>query len=128
MISIFGSNLANGSTPVNMFPLPEQLSGMLVTIGGQPAPLLYAGSGQVNAVVPFGLAVNTNTQVIVVRQGTAYTAPMAVTLAPGEPGDLHHLGQRERPRCHHSSGWNYAQPGTPAQAGDELRSTPRHWA
>ena len=119
MIAIFGSNLANGITPVNSFPLPEQLSGTLVTIGGEPAPLLYAGAGQINAVVPFGLAVNTNTQVIV-RQGNAYTAPMAITLAAANPAIFTTSGSGTGQGIIIRPDGNYAQPGTPAQAGDEL--------
>ncbi len=119
MIAIFGSNLANGATPVNSFPLPEQLSGTLVTIGGEPAPLLYAGSGQINAIVPFGLPVNTNTQVIV-RQGNAYTAPMAVTLAGANPAIFTTSGSGTGQGIIIRPDGNYAQPGTPAQTGDEL--------
>ncbi len=119
MISIFGSNLANGTTPVNSFPLPEQLSGTLVTIGGEPAPLLYAGAGQLNAVVPFGLAVNTNTQVIV-RQGNAYTAPVPITLAAANPAIFTSSGSGAGQGIIIRPDGNYAQPGTPAQAGDEL--------
>ncbi len=119
MISIFGSNLANGTTPVNTFPLPTQLSGTLVTIGGQPAPLLYAGSGQLNAIVPFGLPVNTNAQVIV-RQGNAYTAPLAITLAPANPAIFTAAGSGTGQGIIIRPDGNIAQPGTPAQGGDEL--------
>ena len=40
-------------------PLETQLAGSRVTIGGKTAPLMAASDGQINALVPFGLAVNT---------------------------------------------------------------------
>lgn len=119
MISIFGSNLANGLTRVNTLPLPDQASGTLVIIGGEPAPLLYAFSGQINAIVPFGLPVNTNTQVIV-RQGNAYTAPLAITLAPANPGIFTVSGSGTGQGIIIRPDGNIARPGTPAQDGDEL--------
>lgn len=119
MVAIFGSNLANGTSSASSFPLPNQLSGTLVTVGGEPAPLLYAGSGQINAVIPFGLAVNTNTQVIV-RQGDAYTSPVAITLAAANPAIFTTSGSGTGQGIIIRPDGNYAQPGTPAQADDEL--------
>src|SRR4051812_49458148 len=37
---------------VGMFPLPSELAGTSVIIGGQPAPLVYTSSRQVAAIVP----------------------------------------------------------------------------
>jgi uncharacterized protein (TIGR03437 family) len=119
LIAIFGSNLANGSSNSSTLPLSEQLSGTLVTIGGEPAPLLFASQGQVNAVIPYGLPVNTHLQVIV-RQGNAYTSPQSITLSAANPAiftqSLSGTGQGIiiRPNG------EYAAPGTPAQAGEEV--------
>jgi uncharacterized protein (TIGR03437 family) len=81
--------------------------------------LLYAGQGQVNAIIPYGLPVNTNTQVIV-QQGSAYTSPEPITLSAASPAifttSQNGTGQgiiiRPDGQC--------AEPGTPAQAGDEV--------
>jgi uncharacterized protein (TIGR03437 family) len=116
MISIFGSNLANGTSSAPSLPLPSQLAGALVTIGGEPAPLLYAGTGQINAVIPFDLPVNTQTQVIV-RQGEAYTSPQSITLSGANPAIFLLMGQQGVIFLPDGS---YAEPGTPAKAGDEI--------
>ena len=119
MVSIFGSNLANGTSSASALPLSTQLSGTLVTIGGKTAPLLYAGPGQINAIIPYGLPVNTNTQVIV-QQGTAYTSPEPITLSAASPAIFtttqNGTGQGIiiRPDGHN------AEPATPAKAGDEV--------
>lgn len=120
MISIFGSNLANGTGRALTFPLPSELSGTLVTIGGVAAPLLYAGSGQINAIIPYGLPVNTNAQVIV-QQGTAYTSPEPIAVAAASPAIFTQSasGSGQGVIIVYSSGM-YAQPGSPAQAGDEI--------
>jgi uncharacterized protein (TIGR03437 family) len=90
-----------------------------VTIGGEVAPLLYAGGGQVNAIVPFGLNMNTTSQVII-RQGTAYTAPMPIILAGANPAFFTTTGSGTGQGIIIRPDGNVAQPGTPAQAGDEL--------
>ena len=98
------SNLANGTTPVNSFPAARAAIGNAGDHRRRPAPLLYAGNGQINAIVPFGLAVNANTQVIV-RQGNAYTTPMAVTLAPANPAIFANVGEWDGARRYHPAGW-----------------------
>ena len=120
MISIFGSNLANATASTLKFPLPSQLSGTLVTIGGVAAPLLYAGSGQINAIVPYGLPVNTSTQVIV-QQGNAYTTPQPIILAAAAPAIFTQSGAGNGLGIiiDYASGM-YAAPASPALAGDEI--------
>lgn len=119
MIAIFGSNLTNGTASASTLPLPSQLSGTLVTIGGQPAPLIYAGGGQVNAVIPYGLPVNAQTQVIV-RQGNAYTSPEPIVLSAANPAIFTESANGNGQGVIIRPDGNYAQPGTPANAGDEI--------
>jgi uncharacterized protein (TIGR03437 family) len=78
--------------------------------------LLYAGTGQINAVIPFDLPVNTQTQVIV-RQGEAYTSPQSITLSGANPAIFLLMGQQGVIFLPDGS---YAEPGTPAKAGDEI--------
>lgn len=85
LISIFGSNLAQGQDQASTLPLPLTLAGSSVVFGGQAAPLMFASNGQVNAMVPFGLAVNTSQQVIV-STGSTISVPQVVTLAAAAPG------------------------------------------
>ena len=119
IIAIFGSNLANGTASASTLPLPSELSGTLVTIGGKAAPLLYAGPGQINAVIPYGLPVNTNTQVIV-QQGNAYTSPEPITLSAADPGVLTKSANGTGQGIIIRPDGQYAAPGTPAQVGDEV--------
>jgi len=119
IISIFGFNLASGSGSASTLPLPNQLAGTLVTIGGLPAPLLYADSSQVNAVIPYGLPVNATTQVIV-RQGNSYTAPQSVILSAAQPAIFTVSGTGAGQGIIVRPDGNYAAPATPANSGDEI--------
>ena len=83
LISLFGSGLASAPSSGTV-PLPIDLAGTEVTMGGQPLPLLYASDGQVNAQVPYGLAINTQLQLRVVRE-TLVSVPQSLTVAAAQP-------------------------------------------
>ena len=53
LITIFGSNLANGAMVAPTGRLPRSLGGVTLSIKGIAAPLLFVSPGQVNAQVPF---------------------------------------------------------------------------
>lgn len=53
LAAIYGSGLAAGTDTATSFPLPMSLAGASVTVGGFPAPMLYASPGQVNFQIPF---------------------------------------------------------------------------
>jgi trimeric autotransporter adhesin len=84
LITVFGSNLAARAASATSLPLPTQLSGSQVILGGVAMPLLYAGPGQINAVVPFTIPVDTTQQVIVIS-GTTLSVPEPDDVAPGAP-------------------------------------------
>jgi adhesin/invasin len=87
IVSIFGSNLtdASGVLQAQGFPLPTELGGTSVTIGGEAVPLLVVTSGQINAMLPFDLAVNTSVPVVVTRHN-AVSAPQPVSMVSSQPG------------------------------------------
>jgi uncharacterized protein (TIGR03437 family) len=120
MVSIFGSGLAQGTDSSKKLPLEKELSGTLVTLGGKTLPLLFTSDGQVNAMVPYGLPVNTQHQ-LVVRRGDTYTVPEPVTVAAAGPAifakDMTGKGQG---LIVSSSTGKYAEPGTATKAGDVL--------
>lgn len=64
IITLFGTNLANGSASATAAEvgtlLPTQLSGVEVLIDGVPAPLYYVTPGQIVAVVPYDVVDFTN--------------------------------------------------------------------
>jgi|GEM_PF-1659996 len=84
IIQIYGSSLAAQSTP-STNPLTTKLGNTSVTIGGIPAPLYYAGPGQINAQVPFELTPGNRYQLIVNNNG-AFSTPAPLQLASVAPG------------------------------------------
>jgi uncharacterized protein (TIGR03437 family) len=84
-VSIFGSNFAAGPNSAKSLPLAPTLGGTQVLIAGEQLPLLFSGSGQINAIIPYGVAPNTTRQLIV-EQNLAYSLPEPVTLASAQPG------------------------------------------
>jgi uncharacterized protein (TIGR03437 family) len=84
IIAIFGSHLADGAIAAQALPLPSQLGQTQVIIGGQQMPLFFVSDAQINAMLPYGIAVNRPYQVIVQR-GTSSTIPESITLAAAGP-------------------------------------------
>ncbi len=84
IISLFGTNLSNGTAQVQSLPLSNLMAGATVLIAGQPMPLIYASPGQINAVVPAGININTNSQ-IVVQRDTTLSVPVRIDVAPAAP-------------------------------------------
>ena len=76
-----GANLELDSSGL----LTTSLGGTQVFVNGNPAPLTYAGSGQVNAIVPYEVATATTANVVVVYQGNA-SVPLPVLMAAVKPG------------------------------------------
>jgi uncharacterized protein (TIGR03437 family) len=85
LITLFGTNLAQGESTASSVPLPLNLAGSSLLLAGQSAPLLFANNGQVNAIVPYGVAVNTPQQVIV-SSSSSLSVPQSVILAAAAPG------------------------------------------
>jgi uncharacterized protein (TIGR03437 family) len=85
LITVYGSNLANGLPPQSATaPLPIQLGGTNVLLGGRTLPLLYRSDGQVNAQVPYDIPVDVPTQLIV-QSGDTQSVPEPVGVAPAQP-------------------------------------------
>jgi uncharacterized protein (TIGR03437 family) len=85
MVSIFGSNLADGQSSVFSVPFPNSLQGAQFTLRGLPLPLFYASNGQVNAIIPTGLNADERDQLLVVRD-TTQSAPVDLVVADVDPG------------------------------------------
>ncbi len=72
IVSIFGQGLASGTFQALSQPLPLELGGTTVTIRDskgieRAAPLFYAGVGQVNCLIPTGLAVGYGAVIVKVN-------------------------------------------------------------
>jgi uncharacterized protein (TIGR03437 family) len=70
IVSLFGADLGPGAPTV--------------TFDGMPAPILYAGANQINAVAPYGLG-STTTQMTVQLNGQSY-GPVVMPVAAAVPG------------------------------------------
>ncbi len=84
LISIFGSSLALNPGSAAL-PYPVTLGGSTILLAGQSAPLLYANNGQLNAIVPYGINVNT-AQDLYIAVGSSISPAQPVTLAAAAPG------------------------------------------
>lgn len=71
--AIFGSNLASSATSATSVPLPKELDGVSVTIGGIAAPLSFISPGQINAIVPFEVPLSLIVPVVVTTPAGAST-------------------------------------------------------
>jgi uncharacterized protein (TIGR03437 family) len=84
IISIYGDRLADNTLSAEMLPLPNRLGNTQVVIAGQLIPLMFVSQFQINAVVPFGLPVNTPHQLLVQR-GLTYSNPAPIDVAAAQP-------------------------------------------
>jgi uncharacterized protein (TIGR03437 family) len=85
IISVFGANLASSPAGASSLPLPKTLAGASLQVGGLDVPLFYSSGGQVNAQLPFELALNTRSQLIV-KGASFVTVPETITVAAARPG------------------------------------------
>ncbi len=78
-----------GTSVAERLPLPDQLAGVSVTVGGIAAPVYSVsnvnGQEQVNFLVPFDVSGRSTPAMIVTRDGRA-SASVDVTLAAVQPG------------------------------------------
>jgi uncharacterized protein (TIGR03437 family) len=87
IVQIYGSGLASAANAPALLPLPTEVNGTSVLIGGVAAPLFYVSPGQVNAQIPFELSAGNQYQVIVSANG-ALTTPQPIQLTPAMPAIL----------------------------------------
>ncbi len=87
LFSIFG--MALGASPAGFTldaqgSLPTSLNGTQVLVNGRPAPLLYASTNQINAIVPYEVGESGAATVQVVSNGLS-SATWGVPVAPSAP-------------------------------------------
>ena len=85
VVAIYGKNLAPGVAQAQAVPLPRELGGTAVWIGGVAAPLFFVSPGQINAQVPYELPADEPVNVVV-RAGAGYATPKPIRLARLAPG------------------------------------------
>jgi uncharacterized protein (TIGR03437 family) len=86
VVAIFGTNFTAGpATSADSAPLPTNIGGTSVTIGGLPVPLYYVSKNQINAQVPYELDPGKQYEVVVNVNGT-FTVPDHISLLAATPG------------------------------------------
>ncbi len=96
LISIFGSELTNGSTwSANALPLPAKLAGTTVRVNSVPAPLLFVSPRQINAQLPFEIRPGEAASLVVTTPNrTSGAEPLRVEVAA--PGIFAVVGSNRR--------------------------------
>ena len=84
LITINGTNLADSERDAPSDAYPTRLGGTSVRIAYRPIPLRSVTPGRITAVVPYGLAPNTQHQIIVQRGDTISDAVL-VDVAAAQP-------------------------------------------
>ena len=86
-IAVFGANMSAGAavlTSVSNGALPTDVGGTRLMFNGIAAPLLYVSTGQINAIVPYGVTGNT-ANVVVARQ-QQISVPLQANILSSHPG------------------------------------------
>ena len=88
IVTIFGTSL--GPTPgagatINKGYIGTTLAGVQATFNGYPGPMLYAGAGQINTIVPYEVAGSSNVAVEVLF-GTARSNVVTLSVVSTAPG------------------------------------------
>jgi uncharacterized protein (TIGR03437 family) len=91
-IEIFGSNLSSttrgwAGSDFNGNTAPTSLDGVSVTVGGRSAYVAFVSPGQVNALVPEGVAIGSGVPVVV-RNGSSESDPVLLDTADVAPAIL----------------------------------------
>ena len=83
-VAIFGSRLSPGVNQSPNLPLSLQLGGTQAMLGNKTLPLQFTSDGQINAIVPFDIPINTS-QSLIVQNGVTLSSPERVAIAPAQP-------------------------------------------
>lgn len=113
-----GIALASGQASSTSLPLPDQLAGVTVYVGGSKSSLLYADAGEVLGLVPAGVATNTLQQVILQRDNALGIAAPA-TIAPAHPAILTNDGSGSGQGLIYAKGV-LADTSSPVHPGDTI--------
>lgn len=82
---VYGTNLTTSPDSPSTLPLPVDLQGVQVLVGGLSAPIYYISPTQLTIQVPSELTATSEYQAIIVV-GNAYSLPQPVDVVPVAPG------------------------------------------
>jgi len=124
LITVYGTNLADGTSPPATLPLPLQVGTTTVMLGDKTLPILVAFVGtsyeQLNVQVPYTVPVNTQYQ-LSVQHGATLSVPTTLVVAEAVPGifTVNQAGTGQG-IITKSDGVTLAQSGTAAAIGEEV--------
>ncbi len=118
IVSLFGAELAPTAEAAQLFPLPSQLQGVRVMVGGAAAPLLYVSPGQINFQAPYDIP-QTGTS-IVIQRGSQSSASWPVRTLAALPGIFTTPDGYTAPVIAHASDFTLVTPQHPAHPGEYL--------
>jgi uncharacterized protein (TIGR03437 family) len=118
IITIYGQNLSAGSAKSGI-PRRKSLNGTSALIGAGTPPLIYVSEGQVNAIVPYNIPVNTSLPLLIQSQG-ALTVPVQVPVATAQPAVFTADGSGSGQGDIYSSSNIRADRSHPVKAGDAI--------
>lgn len=123
LISIFGAALSDTQAGATKLPLDTQLATTSAILGGRSLSLVFSSAGQVNAIIPYGLATNARYP-LVIQRGNTISVPEPVVIAEAQPAiftaDLTGKGQGYIFKATADGQLILAGPATPVTAGDVL--------
>jgi uncharacterized protein (TIGR03437 family) len=123
LVSLFGSELADGAAGALSLPLPRQLGSTRVFLGPSELPLVYVSPNQVNVLVPYDTPRNAPLPLVVTRGG-ATSVPVTTAVFDAQPAILaiagNGAGQGHIYRVDASGAQILASADAPATAGDVL--------
>jgi uncharacterized protein (TIGR03437 family) len=118
LVILNGTGLADGQASSAASPLPQQLAGASVSIGGQLTPLLYANNGQLVGIVPPNLPPNSSQQIVPIRD-TAAGIPSPAIVAATQPAVFTSDGSGTGQALAYKAGV-LADSSNPVQPGDTV--------
>jgi uncharacterized protein (TIGR03437 family) len=123
VVTIFGQNIGPASLAPDALDetgsLSDMLQGAQVFFDGAPAPLLYAFSGQMGAVVPYSVAGNASTSVQVSYQ-EVLSPPAIVPVVAAVPAIFTQSAQGSGAGVILNSDYSLNSPSNPAARGDYI--------
>jgi uncharacterized protein (TIGR03437 family) len=123
LATIFGHNLAASAANASGLPLPTSLGGTQVIVGGIAAPLVYVSPSQINFQVPWELAGQTQTTIVVKTafgDSSTRLGALTLTLSPVAPAIFSATGSGIGQAAAIDSQGRLAVPATPAPLGQTL--------
>jgi uncharacterized protein (TIGR03437 family) len=118
-VAIFGEQFAPAAQQSSLYPLPNALGGVSVTVGGIAAPLYYVSPGQINFQVPYGVPLGS--AVLAVTNGSQ-SGQRTLTIAAVAPGIFTASGDGNSSNALvvHASDYSRVTASNPAHAGEYL--------